>query len=150
MTITQKVDQRKYSSVHEYWKGKSEELRQNGYVIKIKHERTFFKWLIVNNVARLKKVLITKAQRKYAGQTLQEHEEGLLPSNPTFDGYQLRNNGGRTTITILKDEVQVGQGISRVNSCDNFIRVYGLGHALHAAIQDMNGVGGLASKREDN
>lgn len=161
MSVTNKVDQRKYASIKEYWKGKSEELKNSGIVIKIKHERVFVRKILVNvlrqdgvfvahGVPHTEKILITKAQRKFEGQTEEEHAKRLLPANPKYKDFNLVNNGGQTTVTLFKDGEQLGQGISKVNPIDNFIRIFGLGHALNRAIQDMNGVGSLVAKREDN
>ena len=103
-------------------------LQNKGIKVKIKHERLFVKTyffsspytnnLFVDEI----KVFLTKGQKE---------------NNENYRSFELKNNGGRTTVSLFSGKKLVGTGYSYVNPKDNFIRQKGISIALQRAIQDM-------------
>lgn len=105
--------------------------KQQGLFVKIRHDRRYRKLFkndspYCRNTYGVHEIFITKGMRRHRDENGKQE----------YDGYELVNNGGRTTVSIYKNDKDVdfiAQGVAQVNPCDNFIRKVGLTKAVGLA-----------------
>lgn len=122
----------------EYWQQESKRLRNQGYILKVRHERTFFKPILNQGSFAKHKVVATKRQ------FMKMIEEGkILKSGKGYrdTGYYIDSHAGLTTVSIFKQEKdelkEVGCGTAKVHKLDTFVRNIALAKAISAAVRDM-------------
>ena len=150
MNATQKVDQRKSHNPNEYWKVKSQELKNAGYTLKVRHDRVFARSIIVQQLNRRvhaggnKEAPLVVIKKVDDIQIMTKGE--MYKQDPAIaKAYSIRNHDGCTSISIYKDDKLVATGRARVSHQDQFVKSWGLVRALNKAVTMLE-----ESKTENN
>lgn len=139
MLVQSKENQEKVEPYGGFWASESRRLREGGYTIKVRHERLFVRPVEIQSPVSDQVFVDTEERMATKGEFAKMIELKQIPEGKFYRGsdFELENNGGRTVISLFKDETLISTGEARVHPNDHFIRKLGLTKALAAALRNI-------------